>query len=218
MRATLSRNFSIAAISRRPFSSLLIYLLTSSIFYAWTVRHPLYSPWVISPTWIDEHISFTPDFVPLYLTYLLIMPSFVILSRRDRDFGVIFLSACAYVHLNLVINACIPTTLSSWTPQLEPYHWGSRLLLSMDAPNCVFPAGHVGLPTCIAARFYRSRSKSWRIYAAWAILMSIAALTTKQHFFPDVVAGALLGFFVGVMGPTMLFGGTRYGETARGWN
>lgn len=216
MRATLSRNFSIPAIARRPFSSFLIYLLTSGIFYAWTVRHPPYSPWVISPTWIDEHISFIPDFVPLYLTYLLIMPSFVILSRRDRDFGVIFLSACAYVHLNLVINACIPTTLSSWTPQLEPYHWGSRLLLSADAPNCVFPAGHVGLAACIAARFYKSRSRSWQIYAAWAILMSMAALTTKQHFFPDVVAGALLGVFVGVMGSKTLFGVTHYGETARG--
>ncbi len=43
--------------------------------------------------------------------------------------------------------------------------------------------------------FYRRRPLVFALFCAWTVCISVTTLTTKQHFFVDVVAGAGFGLF-----------------------
>jgi membrane-associated phospholipid phosphatase len=71
--------------------------------------------------------------------------------------------------------------------------WGSatafRFLYSIDsAANC-FPSLHVTLAWLSALSLMDERRKAGALAMVWAAIISISTLTTKQHYFVDLVGG-----------------------------
>jgi membrane-associated phospholipid phosphatase len=66
------------------------------------------------------------------------------------------------------------------------------LIYRIDLPRNCLPSGHVtaAFLTAFAVRQCRPRLGAALIF--WAVAISVSTLTTKQHYFWDVVAGVLL--------------------------
>jgi membrane-associated phospholipid phosphatase len=70
-----------------------------------------------------------------------------------------------------------------------------RFLYSIDsAANC-FPSLHVALAWLSALGLRDERKRAGALALVWAALISISTLTTKQHYFVDLVGGCGLALF-----------------------
>jgi membrane-associated phospholipid phosphatase len=69
-----------------------------------------------------------------------------------------------------------------------------RFLYSIDTDSNCFPSLHVTL-ACLAALGVVEERARFAVYAAiWAGLICLSTMTTKQHYFADVIAGVCLAF------------------------
>jgi hypothetical protein len=76
-----------------------------------------------------------------------------------------------------------------------------RSLLEFDSPECCFPSSHVIVPLLACAALHRDGSLGrFRHYlTAFVLLCSLSILTTKQHYFWDLLGGsaaAALGWWL----------------------
>lgn len=62
------------------------------------------------------------------------------------------------------------------------------------AANC-FPSSHVAIVVLTYLALLRERSRQHWPILLWGILICLSTLTTKQHYFVDVLAGSVLGVF-----------------------
>ncbi|MGH9752684.1 MAG: phosphatase PAP2 family protein [Blastocatellia bacterium] len=70
-----------------------------------------------------------------------------------------------------------------------------RFLHSIDsAANC-FPSLHVALAWLSALSLKDERRRAGALAIVWAALISISTLTTKQHYFVDLIGGGGLAMF-----------------------
>jgi len=65
-----------------------------------------------------------------------------------------------------------------------------RFLYSIDSEANCFPSLHVALAWLSALSLRDERRKAGALAMVWAALISISTLTTKQHYFVDLVGGA----------------------------
>ena len=68
----------------------------------------------------------------------------------------------------------------------------SFLRTHMDTPANCLPSHHVSSCFLLAFAFYTESKAKFRIYLSWTFLISLSTLSTKQHYFYDVVTGFLL--------------------------
>ena len=69
-----------------------------------------------------------------------------------------------------------------------------RLMVSVDTPVSCFPSGHVTLPAILL--YFISRERPGRALLLWSsfAFLAISILTTKQHYWWDLVGGLLTVF------------------------
>ena len=176
-----------------PWRWLGLYLVVTAALYQLAIRLPLHEGWAIAPTAWDLAIPKLPWTAWLYVTYFLLMPSWVLLVRRRPDAGRLLVAAGLCVVGNLTLNIAVPTYIVN---PLTPDTAGGGLLslvVGSDRPYAALPSGHLALPVALVwlARFGRIRH-GW-LYAPWIIAMGISILTTKQHYIADAVGGLAWG-------------------------
>jgi len=76
-----------------------------------------------------------------------------------------------------------------------------RSLLEFDSPECCFPSSHIVVPllACAALRLDRSLGRWWPLLALTVGICCFSILTTKQHYFWDLLGGtfaAAMGWFL----------------------
>ncbi len=64
-----------------------------------------------------------------------------------------------------------------------------RFLYSIDADTNCFPSLHVALACLVALGVAEERARFRAVAVIWAALISVSTMTTKQHYFADVMAG-----------------------------
>lgn len=81
-----------------------------------------------------------------------------------------------------------------------------RFLYSIDSASNCFPSLHVALAWLSALGLRDERRKAGALAIVWAALISISTLTTKQHYFVDLVGGGglalLCRWLIGKQGST----------------
>jgi membrane-associated phospholipid phosphatase len=176
-----------------PWRWLGVYLVVTAALYQLAIRVPLHDGWPISPTPGDLAIPKVPWTAWLYVTYFLLMPSWVMLVRRHPDCGRLLVAAALCVVGNLTLNIAFPTYI---VDPLTPETAGGGLLslvVGSDRPYAALPSGHLALPVAL---FWLARVGSVRqgwIYTPWVVAMGVSILTTKQHYIADAVGGLLWG-------------------------
>lgn len=83
-----------------------------------------------------------------------------------------------------------PTTLPRSTVEAAgPTAQAFRFLYSIDTDSNCFPSLHVALACLIAFGIKEERSRFRACAIVWAGLICLSTMTTKQHYFVDVIAG-----------------------------
>lgn len=186
----------IAFAGRHPWWWLLAYLVGSASLYQLAIRVPLYTPFIVRPTALDDAIPLVPWTAAPYLTYFLLMPSFVMLTRGHPRRGALLVAAALCVLGNLTINNLVPTQISDpITPAFAATLDAPLLeqIVSTDTPRAALPSGHLALPLALAMLAFRGKLRGRWLYVPWTIVMAITILTTKQHYLPDAIAGIAWG-------------------------
>ncbi len=91
--------------------------------------------------------------------------------------------------------------------------WGLHLIYSLDPPTNCFPSLHVGLATVVAVLVARNGRAAAGLAALWWSAVCLSTLATRQHFFVDVVGGAL----VGGVAALAVFAGQGRAAGEQGW-
>jgi len=82
-------------------------------------------------------------------------------------------------------------------PDIGLASWSDRLLAALyaaDHPVNLFPSLHVSLSFLFAAAVGHARPR-WRLRTlAWAALIAVSTLFTRQHYLVDVIGGAVVAW------------------------
>lgn len=190
--------------------------LLHAICYFVPNRFPLFEAVRFPLTAVDLVIPFIPLTAWLYFTeYVLV---FVAFSRHTAPghavrFGRAFLFA---VVVSTVIHLLWPV---EYPRELFPLPEGTgvlsalgiQLLRGVDGARSCLPSLHVALATVAALSV--TRPSRWSVPTKiWAILVTVSTMTTKQHYFYDVGAGA----FVGVLAHALFARQIRFQLVGRG--
>lgn len=121
--------------------------------------------------------------------------------------GVLILSIFFYFYKNvkktgfpLLISAIASTVISIIGKLItaRPRLLGAEFYL-FNIPNYSFPSSHATLAfSVIPILMLKSKKLAW-IWFGFAILVAISRVIFKQHYFSDIVAGALLGYVIGLI-------------------
>ncbi|MCB9597057.1 MAG: phosphatase PAP2 family protein [Sandaracinaceae bacterium] len=180
----------------------VIGLFVIVFFYGLGKLELVATPTELPLTSLDRAIPFVPWTVWLYGT--ITWTSFVAwLSVRERADAARLMAAITVASAACALVFIVwPTTFPRGLYPL-PEGLGARTLAELaelrddDSPSNCFPSLHVALAWGIAltwASWIRRRPLAV-LPIAWALVVSVTTVTTKQHYVVDVPAGMLVGAF-----------------------
>ncbi|NDG85302.1 MAG: phosphatase PAP2 family protein [Proteobacteria bacterium] len=159
-------------------------------------HYPPYSPFELPLTRVDHSVPFLPATIWIYLSEYLLVFSAYLLVEDPRTLRGYLKGTLVLLLFSALVFLAFPTT---YPRHLFPLPGGTdpatRFLFELqragDTPNNCLPSLHVA--TVLMAALALKQNKRWfPVYLLWAVLISISTLTTKQHYFWDVLSGGAL--------------------------
>jgi membrane-associated phospholipid phosphatase len=202
----------VAWAARHPWRWLGLYLVVTAALYQLAIRAPWWEGWPIHPSALDQAIPLLPWTAWLYVTYFLLMPSWVFLTRHHPEAGRLRVVAGLCVVGNLLLNLAFPTYIADpLTPDLAAERgWLLGVIVSSDRPYAAVPSGHLSLPVALLTLALARRLGHRWLYLPWVLAMGLSILTTRQHYLVDAVGGLVWG----LLGPALAWRLTRPGAQA----
>ena len=148
--------------------------------------------WTIPRTVLDDAPLLPWTVVVYHSVFVLSGLGIWLWSDRPSTFFHLRVVIIAYT-INFVFFAALPTRIER--PELveseSMWLWAVRLTWAIDAPHTCFPSLHI--TNCVTAICTHWRTRRGVVFLAWTLPIAASTLTTKQHVFWDVPAGALVG-------------------------
>jgi len=168
---------------------------TGTGLYLATNHFPITTPHRLPLHWIDKAIPFSPVTVWIYISEWIFLPIAYLRCRDLVGLNKYFYSYLALQLACMVIFVIWPTAYprelhpldqavtSEWT-----YYAFNNLRQTDTAANCC-PSLHVaGLYLSIAI-YIKGTRRDFLFFLIWGTLIALSTLTTKQHYFIDLIAG-----------------------------
>ncbi|MEN4827326.1 phosphatase PAP2/dual specificity phosphatase family protein [Pseudomonas sp. P39-UII1] len=177
-----------------------------SLVFGWEQHMPLW-PWTIIPYWS----------IDLLYGLSFLLPR----TRQEMD-----RHALALLTAQLISVGCFllwPLRFTFERPGLDGvFGWLFDVLMGFDKPYNQAPSLHIALLVIIWTMFARHiHRQPWRwVMHGWMALIGISVLTTWQHHFIDLPAGALAGFVCVWLWPReglLPLQGARLARVAKRW-
>lgn len=173
-------------------SALMLLLPGYFVIGQWTSGWPHYQPFIA----LDAAMPLSPPWVGVYASLYMcgfILPLVVVRSRelfRQTMKAYLFVMLVSYAGFLLY-----PTTAPHAGPLIVDGFatWSLQFLYDLDQPYGCFPSLHVAYSFVGALACYRMHRGAGGAAAAWAALIALSTVYTKQHFVVDAIAGALIG-------------------------
>jgi membrane-associated phospholipid phosphatase len=151
---------------------------------------------------LDRKIPYLPIFALAYFsTYVFVIQPFFILPGAQQFYWML----ASFVSIS-VISSLIHVTVPSKIERVEQVTVGglSGWMLALFQKTCKpygnFPSMHVGLSVpVVAANFMVGGPVIGGVMLAWAVLIAVSTLFTKQHYILDVLAGIAGGVMISVL-------------------
>ena len=165
-----------------------LYALVGALTVRMPARH-------VPLTVVDSMVPFLPWTFWIYGSVYFIYAASCILQDdlfRLRVFLYAYLLATV---VSSLIFLALPTTYPREPFPVDPSGWTGAALTwfrLIDPPTNCFPSMHVGSATLATLAFYPTRKKTFWFFSCWTLLIAIGTLTTKQHYFADVLGGLTL--------------------------
>jgi membrane-associated phospholipid phosphatase len=155
------------------------------------------NPRLLSFSNLDLAIPFVPWTVWIYMSVYLIYLASVLLQRDLAVLGRFLGSYIIAYGIAMFFFVLYPTTFPR---ELFPIPEGSgasgkvlEYFRLTDRPTNCLPSLHVSSCVMVTLPFWSRRPKLFFIFSLWTLAISVTTLTTKQHYFIDVVTGGLFG-------------------------
>ncbi len=168
------------------------FMLGYGVFYIFPNFYAPWTPVKLHLTWIDRNVPFIPWTFLIYTSdYFLIFLAILIIQEKNH-----FLSFSRKMFATLVLCGffflVFPTTYPRPSYPLVS-HWliqsAMDLVYVADSPNNCFPSMHVALTSVSAWSLKDSYPRIFKVFAVWTLAIIFSTLTTKQHYFVDIVGG-----------------------------
>lgn len=145
------------------------------------------------PLWqVDHAIPFLPWTFLVYISEYLLVAGTIILIKDLHEFNSWARQAFLVLFISGAFFLFSPTTYPRPTyPEANNLliAFSMKLVGEADSPHNCFPSLHVAI-TAVAVWCIRRRHRKWfYIFAPWGIAIFASTLTTKQHYFMDVLGG-----------------------------
>lgn len=154
----------------------------------------------LTPSAIDLWFSFDPNAIWAYLSFFLLVPLGYLASKPDRLLWLMRAMVLCALGAGVVF-AIFPTTMSfPPTPSSGLSAAVLALLIRVDTlVNCL-PSLHVALSLICAAALWDAK-KPWHMVALglWLAVICLSILQLQRHQFVDLVAGAALAAWAGLL-------------------
>lgn len=163
-----------------------------------TRTRPTYAPEIA----LDRAIQVEPAWMLVYgslYVFALVLPLIVV---RDRPLVQRAIKAYLLVMLVAYLVFLLYPTAAPRTDAVggEGFAaWTLRIAYSLDPPYNCFPSLHVAYSFVSALTCFRVHRGLGVVATAWAALIGVSTVYTKQHYVVDVVAGAaeaLVAYFI----------------------
>lgn len=192
---TLSLSFRLSALGLTLFGWLILYFFVNRLRVEPNRRIDLGIE-------LDRKIPYLPLFALAYFsTYIFVLQPFFILSDA-RQFHWMLTSFVSISVLSSLIHAAVPSKIE----RVERVTvgglsgWGLALFQKTCKPYGNFPSMHVGLSVpVVAANFMTGGPVIGGVMLAWAVLIAVSTLFTKQHYILDVLAGIAGGAVISAL-------------------
>lgn len=170
------------------------------LFYFGSAVLSGYRATFLTPTVIDQSIPLLSWTVWIYAAEYLMLPIGFIVIRSSENLRQLSCAIILAVLISSVIFGIYPTLMQRpMLPGEGISEQALKLLHWVDPPSNCFPSLHVSIMILIAMYLNRE-SKAWGLFAwSMALLVSMSTLTTKQHYFVDILGGFMVALIaVGV--------------------
>lgn len=170
----------------------ILFAFVYTLFYIFPNFHPLTEPVLLPLLAIDRAVPFLPwtfiiytsDYVMIFFSICLIKSVEEFNSFSRMMFCVLFISGLVFIFYPTTYPR--PIYPNDENPYIQLLMW---LVGTADTPNNCFPSMHVGL-TAVSAWVMRKTGKFLSpLFALWAFAIFVSTLTTKQHYFVDILGG-----------------------------
>lgn len=161
--------------------------------YLLTGNYHLRTPTMLTPSVIDEKTPFLVWTVWIYNSQFFFLVIGIYLVREPQNLSRTLYAMALVSVFSFCIFAIFPTTLP------RGYATGTgitakafRSLYTIDSSSNCFPSLHVSLAWLAALGVWQERRRPAILICLWATLITVSTMTTKQHYFIDVLAGLFL--------------------------
>lgn len=187
------KHFKVTQENRVPiFTGLGLFFL---VLYLFTNRYPLNHPQVMNQLDWERGIPLIPWTAWIYVSDYVypVVIGFLIRTNLVRT-----RVALAFLIQSVVANGTFYFFPISFPRELWP-HAPTDFLMEwiryIDQANNCFPSAHVAIVALAYVAWIRENpSKHW-VFSIWGLLICLSTLTTKQHYFADILAGIVVGGF-----------------------
>lgn len=195
MHTSVTRSAANTIPLKKPWTCLVIYLLLSGALYYVVTHFPFGAVRIISPSMLDAWIPLLPATVPLYMSYMLVMPVLIGCGRGKEWLLPAFFAGALATGLCLVSHLFWPTMMVRPVAATGWIAW----LQSIDSPLAASPSGHVALPMAITVILATLRKRAAWWFALWSAVLMLTVLTTGQHLTGDMAWGVVVGWLAGAI-------------------
>src|SRR5215813_5793423 len=162
------------------------------VLYLLTGNYHLRAPILLTPSAIDEKISFLDWTVWVYNSQFFFLIINIYLMRKAQNFSRTFYAMALVSLFSFCIFAIFPTTLprefvTGTGLTAKAFQW----LYTIDSSSNCFPSLHVALAWISAIGVLNERKIFGALVCLWAVMITLSTMTTKQHYFIDVIAGLI---------------------------
>lgn len=158
-------------------------------------------PAILEFTLIDRLVPFLPGSVWIYMSEnVLYLAIYFIAKKRENLNRYLYALFATYIVANFIFYQWpvafpreqfpLPTDINPWTYGL--FAW----LRTVDTPQNCLPSLHVASTYLTCFLFLEEQRKYFLPFFLWGTAIAISTMTTKQHYFVDVVAGAGLSILI----------------------
>jgi membrane-associated phospholipid phosphatase len=163
------------------------------VLYLLTGNFHLRVPTMLTPSAIDEKTPFLAWTVWIYNSQFFFLAISIYLMREPLNLSRTLYAMALVSLFSFVTFTVFPTTLP------RDYATGTGItakafqsLYAIDSSSNCFPSLHVALAWLAALGVWQERRSLGMVICLWAVLITISTMTTKQHYFIDVIAGLFL--------------------------
>ncbi|MSP18309.1 MAG: inositol phosphorylceramide synthase [Bdellovibrionales bacterium] len=172
-----------------------LFIIAYGFFYIFPNLYARWDPALLPMTWLDNAIPLIPVTFLIYTSdYLLILFAIILIKNPDdfRSFSRMMFATLFTCGLFFIF---FPTTYPRPSYPIVSNTFikaAMEFIYVGDSPNNCLPSLHVAL-TSVATWSLRKRSKKLvGFLGLWTLAIIISTLTTKQHYFIDIIGGLLV--------------------------